>query len=84
LALQGSLKCLFLHPRLRKGSVAQLVEQRTENPCVGGSKPSRTTSNEKALQFAGPFLFGKIKFWASSPLKQPPDAGCELQNQASQ
>ncbi len=23
------------------GSVAQLVEQRTENPCVGGSIPSR-------------------------------------------
>ncbi len=28
---------------LYKGSVAQLVEQRTENPCVGGSIPSRAT-----------------------------------------
>ena len=27
-----------------KGDVAQLVEQRTENPCVGGSIPSITTS----------------------------------------
>ena len=27
------------------GSVAQLVEQRTENPCVGGSIPSRATIN---------------------------------------
>jgi hypothetical protein len=27
------------------GSVAQLVEQRTENPCVGGSIPSRATLN---------------------------------------
>ena len=26
-----------------RGSVAQLVEQRTENPRVGGSIPSRTT-----------------------------------------
>ena len=26
------------------GAVAQLVEQRTENPCVGGSIPSRTTT----------------------------------------
>ena len=26
-----------------KGDVAQLVEQRTENPCVGGSIPSVTT-----------------------------------------
>ena len=25
------------------GDVAQLVEQRTENPCVGGSIPSITT-----------------------------------------
>ena len=25
------------------GSVAQSVEQRTENPCVGGSIPSRAT-----------------------------------------
>jgi hypothetical protein len=25
------------------GDVAQLVEQRTENPCVGGSIPSVTT-----------------------------------------
>ena len=29
---------------LNKGSVAQLVEQRTENPCVGGSIPSRATT----------------------------------------
>jgi hypothetical protein len=27
----------------RVGSVAQSVEQRTENPCVGGSIPSRAT-----------------------------------------
>ncbi len=26
------------------GQVAQLVEQRTENPCVGGSIPSLTTA----------------------------------------
>lgn len=25
------------------GAVAQLVEQRTENPCVAGSIPARTT-----------------------------------------
>ena len=27
-----------------KGAVAQLVEQRTENPCVGGSIPPHTTT----------------------------------------
>ena len=29
------------------GDVAQLVEQRTENPCVGGSIPSITTKIQK-------------------------------------
>ena len=31
------------HLRQRLGSVAQSVEQRTENPRVGGSIPSRAT-----------------------------------------
>ncbi len=37
--------CLDASSRLlgEHGSVAQLVEQRTENPCVGGSIPSRAT-----------------------------------------
>ncbi len=29
------------------GLVAQLVEQRTENPCVGGSIPPRATKIQK-------------------------------------
>ena len=37
------------------GSVAQTVEQRTENPCVGGSIPSRAT-NEKASLEAFSFI----------------------------
>ena len=47
------------------GSVAQLVEQRTENPCVGGSIPPRATirlryvltlTTYNALLLAGHFL----------------------------
>ena len=30
------------------GPVAQLVEQRTENPCVGGSTPPWATSKQNA------------------------------------
>ena len=30
------------------GDVAQLVEQRTENPCVGGSIPSVTTQASRS------------------------------------
>ena len=37
---------LSLPSQLRNGDVAQLVEQRTENPCVGGSIPSITTPTE--------------------------------------
>ena len=29
------------------GAVAQSVEQRTENPCVGGSIPPHTTENKR-------------------------------------
>jgi hypothetical protein len=37
------------------GDVAQLVEQRTENPCVGGSIPSITTQK--------PLLAKAFFFW---------------------
>ena len=33
---------IFLH-RKSQGAIAQLVEQRTENPCVRGSIPRGTT-----------------------------------------
>ena len=35
------------------GAIAQLVEQRTENPCVGGSIPPGTTSKTAACSNAG-------------------------------
>ena len=34
-------------PYQRDGAVAQLVEQRTENPCVAGSIPAHTTSEKQ-------------------------------------
>ena len=36
--------------RIFAGSVAQLVEQRTENPCVGGSIPSRATNKKDPMK----------------------------------
>ena len=46
--LQIQKLCLPLHPQSRTndckvGAIAQLVEQRTENPCVPGSIPGGTT-----------------------------------------
>ena len=42
------------------GQVAQLVEQRTENPCVGGSIPPLATKSDPSL-CAGVFrLVGRI------------------------
>ncbi len=35
---------LPLHTQCDNGTIAQLVEQRTENPCVPGSIPGGTTS----------------------------------------
>jgi hypothetical protein len=54
-------KPLFLLPDSnmnQNGAVAQLVEQRTENPCVGGSIPPHTT---KTLTIVlGFFVFRKL------------------------
>ena len=37
---------IYLHP-LWRGTLAQLVEQRTENPCVPGSIPGGTTKKSR-------------------------------------
>ncbi len=37
------------------GTLAQLVEQRTENPCVPGSIPGGTTQNPQNYVFEGFF-----------------------------
>ena len=58
-------KCVPLHSQTSKqGAIAQLVEQRTENPCVPGSIPGGTTLRKsKSLQTpdfqtkSGVFLF---------------------------
>ena len=51
--LQVQKKCLPLQSqskervvKTKNGAIAQLVEQRTENPCVPGSIPGGTTENQ--------------------------------------
>ncbi len=47
------------------GTIAQLVEQRTENPCVPGSIPGGTTSNifnKKPFKSRKAFLIKKNFF----------------------
>jgi hypothetical protein len=39
-----------LAKQIRKGAIAQSVEQRTENPCVPGSIPGGTTSKKRLNQ----------------------------------
>ena len=42
-------KVITLHSQLSAdGAIAQLVEQRTENPCVPGSIPGGTTKNDSS------------------------------------
>ena len=53
-----------MQPRKGKGgAVAQSVEQRTENPCVGGSIPPHTThyftTPYKSVIYKGLFFRGK-------------------------
>ena len=43
------------------GAIAQLVEQRTENPCVPGSIPGGTTKNSR---LRSSFCLIRAKDWA--------------------
>ena len=38
--------------RHKKGAIAQLVEHRTENPCVPGSNPGGTTSKKLIISIS--------------------------------
>ena len=57
-------KVVFLHPQ-NGGTVAQLVEQRTENPRVTGSIPVGTTTKKEAYAsfFVVNWLFLVIPFF---------------------
>ena len=44
-------------PFFADGAIAQLVEQRTENPCVAGSIPAGTTWKSTTYSNVGGFLF---------------------------
>ena len=46
---------------LKNGVIAQLVEQRTENPCVPGSIPGDTTSESESYRNVTLFF---VPFWA--------------------
>ena len=51
---------LPLQPQKQNGAIAQLVEQRTENPCVPGSIPGGTTQETPKcliVKHFGVFLF---------------------------
>ena len=46
-----------MQPQTRNdGAIAQLVEQRTENPCVPGSIPGGTTQEEKDKSFSSFYI----------------------------
>ena len=47
---------IYLHP-LWRGTLAQLVEQWTENPCVPGSIPGGTTKKSRNITVFGIFCF---------------------------
>ena len=58
---------LHLQPQ-RDGIIAQLVEQRTENPCVAGSIPAGTTVKKAYFLTKMGFFFPKAVFPAYSSI----------------
>ncbi len=58
---QINKKALPLQTQLRNnGTIAQLVEQRTENPCVPGSIPGGTTLQKEVYYFQSSKPFFRI------------------------
>ena len=53
------------------GVIAQLVEQRTENPCVPGSIPGGTTEKKRRKR-ASFFLLCHLPYFAAICLKASP------------
>ena len=51
---------IFAIPNGKNGVIAQLVEQRTENPCVPGSIPGDTTSEKESYRNVTLFFFSII------------------------
>ena len=65
-------KYLPLQSKNKEGAIAQLVEQRTENPCVPGSIPGGTT--EKTDSGKGQsllFLYNRIAEKADRTIDSP-------------
>ncbi len=51
-----------MHSQNKRGTIAQLVEQRTENPCVPGSIPGGTTYKTKTQLIINQLRFYFIQF----------------------
>ena len=47
---KSKIESFILYLRPQFGAIAQLVEQRTENPCVPGSNPGSTTLKTPHLE----------------------------------
>ena len=63
---------IFASAFIATGALAQLVEQRTENPCVPGSIPGGTTNkNVKTLKLALGFFSFKIITKKALQMKSP-------------
>lgn len=63
---------LSLQPQTRNnGAIAQLVEQRTENPCVPGSIPGGTTRKLQNASLSSISEFFVLADSAELPIKLP-------------
>ena len=67
------------------GAIAQLVEQRTENPCVPGSIPGGTTQKKELLNesSAALSLFGRAERPRTVQVMAKTTAGCRLARRRS-
>ena len=70
-----------MQPQTRNnGAIAQLVEQRTENPCVPGSIPGGTTIEKAVTKKVTAFLVSKRMVCQNDRLRQKPHHYLSFQN----
>ena len=69
-SLEFKIKDIPLQPQTRNnGAIAQLVEQRTENPCVPGSIPGGTTFTKRKIMKTAEIQFFSGFFFMYCPQK---------------
>ncbi len=74
-----------MHPLSENGTIAQLVEQRTENPCVPGSIPGGTThkKHHRSMIYGVSLFYVIFQLFLPSPTRFSVDFICKVNREVN-